>query len=63
VAIYFLAEINNLSRYERVSPLLRRCVGIYSDVEGVAVAMAVGSVEADPGEQTVAAGDMSRRGG
>ena len=63
MAIYFLAEINNLSRYERVPPLLRRRVGICSDIEGVVVAMAVGGVEADPGEQTVAAGDMSRRGG
>jgi hypothetical protein len=63
VAIYFLAEINNLSIYERVPPLLRRHVGICSDVEGVAVAMAVGGVEADPGEQSVVAGDMSRPGG
>ena len=63
MVIYFLAEINNLSRYERVPPLLRRRVGICSDVEGAAIAMDVGGVEADPGEQTVAAGDMSRRSG
>ena len=63
MAIYFLAEINNLSRYESVPPLLWRCVGICSDVEGAVVAMAVAGVEADPGEQTVAAGDMSQRGG
>jgi hypothetical protein len=63
VAFYFLAGINNLSRYERVLPLLRCCVGIYSDIEGVAVAMAVSLVEADLGERTVATGDMSRRGG
>ena len=63
MAIYFLEEINHLSRYERVPPLLRRRVGICSDVEGVAVVMAVSGVETDLGEQTVAAGDMSQRGG
>ena len=38
--IYFPGEINNLSTYGRVPPLLRRRVGIWG-------AMAVGGVEAD----------------
>jgi hypothetical protein len=63
VVIYFLVEINNLSRLERVPRLLQHRVGICSDVEGAAVAMAIGGVEADLGEHTMAAGDMSRRGG
>ena len=49
MAIYFLAAINKLSRYERVPPLVRRRVRIYWEFDGVAVAMAVGGVEADLG--------------
>ena len=55
MAIYFLAEINNLSRYERVPPLVWHCVSIYLGVEGVVVAMDVGGVEPDLGGRTMAA--------
>ena len=47
VTIYFLGEINNLSRYESVPPLLRRRVGPYWYIEGAAGAMAVGGAEED----------------
>ena len=49
VAIYFLAAINKLSRYEKVPPLVRRRVRICWEFDGAAVAMVVGSVEADLG--------------
>ena len=59
MAIYFLAEINNLSRYERVPPLVWHCVSIYLGVEGAMVAMAVSSMEADLGGQIVAVREIS----
>ena len=57
--IYFAGEINNLSTYRRIPPLLRRRVGPCWYVEGAVGAMAIGSREEDFRWQTVGLGDKS----
>ena len=59
IMIYFPGEINNVSTYGRVPPLLRRRVGPCWYVEGAAGAMAVGGGEEDFRRQTAGSGDIS----